>query len=45
MFSSSVERVGSILAAERLRISRIQQLPDFVERLVSEVDEYLARDS
>lgn len=43
--ASSVERVGTILAAERLRISRIRKLPDFVEQLVSEVDEYLARGS
>lgn len=41
---ASVETVGTILAAERLRISRLDGLSSFVERLVSEVDEQLARD-
>ena len=38
-----VERVGSILAAERQRISRIEGLTAYVDRLVAEVDEHLAR--
>jgi guanylate kinase len=41
--AESVERVGTILAVERQRISRIDGLPLFVERLVAEVDEHLAR--
>jgi guanylate kinase len=39
----SVGLVGTILAAERQRIDRIAGLPDFVQRLVSEVDEHLVR--
>lgn len=41
---ASVDTVGSILAAERQRTSRLDRLSAFVERLVAEVDEHLARD-
>ncbi len=40
---ASVQQVNSILASERHRISRIAELRDFVQRLVSEVDDHLAR--
>lgn len=39
----AVRTVGTILAAEGQRISRIASLPSFVEKLVAEVDEHLAR--
>lgn len=41
----SVARVDAIIAAERQRISRLDGLGAFVERLVGEVDEHLARGS
>lgn len=40
-----VDRVGTILAAERQRISRMEALSDFVDKLVTEVDGHLARGS
>lgn len=40
---SAVARVGTILAAERQRISRMAELAPFVQQLVSEVDRHLAR--
>jgi guanylate kinase len=43
--AASVDQVGAILAAERRRISRIEALAGFVEGLVAEVDEHLARGS
>ena len=39
----AVERVGAILSAERQRIARMDGLRRFVDRLVAEVDEHLAR--
>jgi guanylate kinase len=40
---AAVGRVGAILAAERQRISRMEALPEFLDGLVAEVDEHLAR--
>jgi guanylate kinase len=40
----AVETVGTILAAERQRISRIPALQGFVAGLVAEVDQHLARE-
>lgn len=41
--AESVAQVNSILASERHRVSRIPSLRNFVQRLVSEVDDHLAR--
>lgn len=41
----AVQAVGTILSAERHRITRITGLPGFLESLVAEVDEHLARGS
>lgn len=40
---ASVAQVNSILASERHRISRVADLHEFVQRLVTEVDDHLSR--